>query len=78
MNCEKTASNLCIFLRTRSYFSVKIMAEALPEAERSLWGAQDGDDDEVTLMVRKMKYEEVKGKRGGTFYHTPNDDHLYR
>ena len=51
---------------------------ALPEAERSLWGAQDGDDDEVTLMVRKMKYEEVKGKRGGTFYHTPNDDHLYR
>ena len=54
------------------------MAEALPEAERSLWEAQAGDDDEVTMMVRKMKYEEVKGKRGGTFYHTPTDGHIYR
>ena len=55
------------------------MAEALPEdLERSRWELQDDDDDEVTLMVRKMKYEEVPGRKKGVFYHTPCDDHLYR
>ena len=44
------------------------MAEALTEAERSHWEVQDSDDDEVNLKVRKMTYEEVTGKRGGTFY----------
>ena len=29
-------------------------------------------------MVRKTKYEELPGKRGGIFFHTPNDDHIYR
>ena len=54
------------------------MAEAL-ELDRSLWEVQDDDDDEeITFMVRKMKYEELPGKRKGTFFHTPNDDHIYR
>ena len=56
------------------------MAEALPpsELERSRWEVQDDEDDEITLMVRKMKFEELPGKRGAIFFHTPNDGHIYR
>ena len=53
------------------------MAAAL-ELDRSLWEVQEDDDEEITFMVRKMKYEELPGKRKGTFFHTPNDDHIYR
>ena len=39
------------------------MAEA-PDLERSLWEVQDDDDEEITLMVRKTKYEELPRKEG--------------
>ena len=32
----------------------------------------------LILMVKKTKYEELPGKRGGLFFYTPNDDHIYR
>ena len=35
------------------------------------------DDEEITLQLPKLKYEEVPGKRGGTLYQT-EDNHLYR
>ena len=56
------------------------MAEAFQETdlERSRWELQADDDDDVTMMVRKTKYEEVPGRKKGVFYHTPLDDHLYR
>ena len=53
-------------------------AEEGASLERSRWEVHDGDDDEVTMMVRKTKYEEVPGRGIGVFYHTPSDDHLYR
>ena len=52
------------------------MAEALPDSELSRLEVRD--DDEVCLMLRKMPYEELTGKRGGVFYHTQDDGHLYR
>lgn len=39
--------------------------------------ASKDPDDEVTLQLPPMKYNEVPGKRGGVLYHT-EDDHLYR
>ena len=53
------------------------MAEALPDLELSRLAVRD-DDDEVCLMLRKMPYEELTGRRGGVFYHTQDDGHLYR
>ena len=52
------------------------MAEA-PDLERSLWEVLD-DDDEINPYGQKTKYEELPGKRGGLFFYTPNDDHIYR
>ena len=54
------------------------MAEAVPDLEMSRLAVTDSDDEEVTLMIRKMTYEEVLGKRDGVFYHTELDNHLYR
>ena len=34
------------------------------------------DDEEITLQLPKLKYEEVTGKRGGTLYQT-EDNHLF-
>ena len=39
------------------------MAEALPDLELSRLEVRD-DDDEVCLMLRKMAYKELTGRRG--------------
>ena len=75
---ETSAATLSDSEREDAVHGPEHEAEEGASLERSRWEVQDGDDEEVTMMVRKMKYEEVPGRGIGVFYHTPSDDHLYR